>query len=154
MSTTLSNAQPCSFQTRFYWPLNHFGMYSYVAGSNLTTNPWWWRQHAPLKRRSTIILHGSTSQKTILNFILASVRTWNLTTYPWFDAGVHISCLLWAWRWSISLDSLRRNLERLGKEISMTKVLDHDDLSNDFRHAHWSIQQRDENVKAYRRNIL
>jgi hypothetical protein len=30
---------------------------------------WWWRQHVPLKRRSTIILHGSTSQKTILNFI-------------------------------------------------------------------------------------
>jgi hypothetical protein len=31
-----------------------------------------------LERRSTIILHGSTSQKTILNFILAAVRTWNL----------------------------------------------------------------------------
>jgi hypothetical protein len=30
-------------------------------------HPWWWRQYAPLKRRSTIILHGSTSQKTILN---------------------------------------------------------------------------------------
>jgi hypothetical protein len=28
-----------------------------------------WRQHVPLNRRSTIILHGSTSQKTILNFI-------------------------------------------------------------------------------------
>jgi hypothetical protein len=26
--------------------------------------------HIPLKRRSTIILHGSTSQKTIMNFIL------------------------------------------------------------------------------------
>jgi hypothetical protein len=24
-------------------------------------------------------LHGSTSQKTIMNFILAAVRTWNLT---------------------------------------------------------------------------
>jgi hypothetical protein len=32
-----------------------------------------------LKPRSTIILHGSTSQKTILNIILAAVRTWNLT---------------------------------------------------------------------------
>jgi hypothetical protein len=29
--------------------------------------------------RSTIILHGSISQKTILNIILAAVRTWNLT---------------------------------------------------------------------------
>jgi hypothetical protein len=33
----------------------------------LTTHPWWWRQYAPLKRRSTIILHGSISQKTTLN---------------------------------------------------------------------------------------
>jgi hypothetical protein len=41
--------------------------------------PWWWRQYVPLKCRLTIILHGSTSQKTILNFILAAVRTWNLT---------------------------------------------------------------------------
>jgi hypothetical protein len=30
----------------------------------------------------TIILHGSTSQKTTLNIILAAVRTWNLTTGP------------------------------------------------------------------------
>jgi hypothetical protein len=27
----------------------------------------WWRQYTPLKRRSTIILHGSISQKTTLN---------------------------------------------------------------------------------------
>jgi hypothetical protein len=39
----------------------------------------WWRQYAPLKRRSTIILHGSTSQKAILNIILAAARTSNLT---------------------------------------------------------------------------
>jgi hypothetical protein len=31
------------------------------------THPWWWRQYAPLKRRSRIILHGSTTQKTALN---------------------------------------------------------------------------------------
>jgi hypothetical protein len=39
----------------------------------------WWRQYTPLKRRSTIILHGSISQKTTLNIILAAVRTWTLT---------------------------------------------------------------------------
>jgi hypothetical protein len=34
------------------------------------SSPWWWRQYVPLKCRSTIILHGSTSQKTNLNFIV------------------------------------------------------------------------------------
>jgi hypothetical protein len=29
-----------------------------------------WRQYAPLKRRSTIILHGSITQKTALNKIM------------------------------------------------------------------------------------
>jgi hypothetical protein len=33
---------------------------------------------ASIISQSTIILHGSTSQKTILNIILAAVRTWNL----------------------------------------------------------------------------
>jgi hypothetical protein len=45
----------------------------------------WWRQYAPLKRRSTSTwLHGATSHKT-LNFILAAVRTWNLTvcSFSW-----------------------------------------------------------------------
>jgi hypothetical protein len=41
-------------------------------------SPWWWRQYAPLKRRSAPTLHGATSQKT-LNFIFSAVRTWNLT---------------------------------------------------------------------------
>jgi hypothetical protein len=40
-------------------------------------HPWWWRQHVPLKRRSTIVLHGSTSQNTILNIIELSRKTQN-----------------------------------------------------------------------------
>jgi hypothetical protein len=32
-------------------------------------------QYPPVYRRQAIILHGSTSQKTNLNFILAAVRT-------------------------------------------------------------------------------
>jgi hypothetical protein len=31
------------------------------------------KQHVPLKRRSTIILHGSTTQKTALNVIVVNV---------------------------------------------------------------------------------
>jgi hypothetical protein len=50
--------------------------------------PRWWKQYAPLKRRSTIILHGSTSQKTILNIILDALRTWNLT----FVSCVYMLC--------------------------------------------------------------
>jgi hypothetical protein len=33
-----------------------------------------WRQYAPLKRRSTIILHGSISQKTTLNIKTLRIR--------------------------------------------------------------------------------
>jgi hypothetical protein len=52
------------------------------------SSPQWWRQYTPLKRQSTSTwLHGSSSQKT-LSFILATVRTWNLTSYVF----VHI-CL-------------------------------------------------------------
>jgi hypothetical protein len=51
----------------------------------------WWKQYVPLKRRSTIILHGSISQKTNLYFIFAAVRTWNLTHRP-DDGG---STYLW-----------------------------------------------------------
>jgi hypothetical protein len=41
-----------------------------VRGTGCLHHPWLWRQYQPpLKRRSTIILHGSTSQKTILNLI-------------------------------------------------------------------------------------
>jgi hypothetical protein len=37
----------------------------------LSTDDRWWRQYAPLKRRSTIILHCSTTQKTALNMVLS-----------------------------------------------------------------------------------
>jgi hypothetical protein len=56
-----------------------------VGDDRLGTGQWQWagggsrREREVLKRRSTIILHGSTTQKTALNIILAAVRTWNLT---------------------------------------------------------------------------
>jgi hypothetical protein len=58
--------------------------YLFVQGSLITL---WWRQYAPLKRRSTSIwLHSSISQKT-LNFILATIRTWNVT-WIWITLSV------------------------------------------------------------------
>jgi hypothetical protein len=52
--------------------------------------PWWWREHAPLKRLSASTwLHGDISQKT-LNFILAAVRTWNLT---YMQVTCFVSCM-------------------------------------------------------------
>jgi hypothetical protein len=44
-----------------------------------------WRQYAPLKRRSTIILHGSTSQKTILNTMSERCSQTVLKQNPAFD---------------------------------------------------------------------
>jgi hypothetical protein len=56
--------------------------------------PWWRRQHAPLKRRSTFNLeHGSTSQK-ILSFILAAVRTWNLTNFYYVHNSPSLNTIL------------------------------------------------------------
>jgi hypothetical protein len=44
------------------------------------THPWWWRQYAPLKRRSTIILQGSICQKTTLNIVNSD--------YEWLQAEI------------------------------------------------------------------
>jgi hypothetical protein len=73
-----------NYFTRQYIPEDNYELHT-RRRENLKSHlsPWWWRQHVPLKRRSTIILHGSTSQKTNLNFILAAVRTWNLTNWKY-----------------------------------------------------------------------
>jgi len=43
-----------------------------------------WRQYAPLKRRSTIILHGSITQKTTLNIECKPLEALlNNTKIPW-----------------------------------------------------------------------
>jgi hypothetical protein len=59
------------------------GLYSIIRD----IHPWWWRQHVPLKRRSTIILHGSTTQKTaLLSFHFPSAITWPRQTPPPFSS--------------------------------------------------------------------
>jgi hypothetical protein len=54
-------------------------------------HPWWWRQHVHLKRRSTIILHGSTSQKTILNERMLS-EWWIGKGLEGSDRGLILTC--------------------------------------------------------------
>jgi hypothetical protein len=56
-------------------------------------HPWWWRQYAPLKRRSTIILHGSITQKTALNIILYGF-SWNFTLSSFTKICQHIPILV------------------------------------------------------------
>jgi hypothetical protein len=61
---------------------------------------WWWRQYEPLKRRSTIILHGSTSQKTTLNIMFLAAFGKVLTQNVHF----RVYCLIpraafLPWRW-------------------------------------------------------
>jgi hypothetical protein len=48
------------------------------------SGPWWWKLYAPLKRRYICTRpHDTTSLKTAI-FILAAVRTWNLTLFEVF----------------------------------------------------------------------
>jgi hypothetical protein len=79
------------FNFNAFWPIGHYQWFVYISFS-LTIqlylcceissshggeydvqsfHPWWWRQYAPLKRRSTITLHDSISQKITLNIIFA-----------------------------------------------------------------------------------
>jgi hypothetical protein len=67
-------------------------------------DPWWWRQYIPLKRRSTIILHGSTTQKTALNIILYHVNISDLVYKDdssvdsiQHDVGTHASIAVFLW---------------------------------------------------------
>jgi hypothetical protein len=70
-----SETQPGENKVRFITPLSA----TFLNAANITSDKVKLMMEAArslhLKRRSTIILHGSTSQKTILNFILAVVRT-------------------------------------------------------------------------------
>jgi hypothetical protein len=66
-------------------PCSHVEVYRRFRGAYCLhyqgdSSPWWWRQYASLKRRSTSTWYTAlhSSQKT-LNFILAAVRTYNLT---------------------------------------------------------------------------
>jgi hypothetical protein len=68
--------------------LHHQGWTMYVLPpSSGMDHPWWWRQHVPLKRRSTIILHGSTSQKTILKVTINCFRTWGYKYSVFFSVN-------------------------------------------------------------------
>jgi hypothetical protein len=76
------------------------------------THPWWWRQHASLKRRSTIILHGSTSQKTITNlikmFVLRDVASCSLLDVDrWFRRAycLHHQCVSFSETWMTILQT-------------------------------------------------
>jgi hypothetical protein len=55
---------------------------SYSLGVQLSS--WWWRQWAPLKRRSTRTRLNDVISHKALIFILAAVRTWNIFIYMCF----------------------------------------------------------------------
>jgi hypothetical protein len=52
-----------------------------IASNTRDEHPWWWRQYAPLKRRSTIILHDSITQKTALDLQVLQQWHW-FTQHP------------------------------------------------------------------------
>jgi hypothetical protein len=63
----ISETSVDNYFTRQYIPEDNSELHTRRC-ENLKSSGWW-RQYVPLKRRSTIILHGSTSQKTILNIM-------------------------------------------------------------------------------------
>jgi hypothetical protein len=82
---------------------------------------WWWRQYVPQKRRSTIILHGSTSQKTILNFNSLKLRLSGIGRFECCQlssvspyVAVAIFRVAYSFRpgWSVIFNSSRENLRR------------------------------------------
>jgi hypothetical protein len=64
-----------------------------ILGSHSSRGRWWWRRHAPLKRRYTLRLLGAISQL----IIFAAVRKWNVTKYnnsfPGSCAVLNTPCL-------------------------------------------------------------
>jgi hypothetical protein len=102
---------PCVPANGIWWRHQLHGAWRWVMSYRLMTHPWWWRQYVPLKRRSTIILHGSISQKTFLNFILAATRTWNLTNRPIRPPDDIWSLRTTAeWYWQGQIEELRDKL--------------------------------------------
>jgi hypothetical protein len=63
--------QSCSATDYYYIIIRGTLSYTYKTHTNwkIIRDEWWRRQYVPLKRRSTIILHGSTYHKTILNYV-------------------------------------------------------------------------------------
>jgi hypothetical protein len=77
--------------------VDNYFTWQYIQEDNSEHHPWWLRQYVPLKRRSTIILHGSTSQKTILNIIPddgSSTYLWNVGRQLFYTA-VHLRRQFW-----------------------------------------------------------
>jgi hypothetical protein len=61
------------------WSLRVFGDVAPSSQVDFDSSPWCWRHFERINCRSASnLLHGAKSQKT-LNFILAAMRTWNLT---------------------------------------------------------------------------
>jgi hypothetical protein len=61
-----------------------------------TDRPWWWRQYAPLKRRSTFILHGSITQKTTLKKYQSDITALSATLWNcWVASNCTVSTSVW-----------------------------------------------------------
>jgi hypothetical protein len=61
-----------------------------------------------------------------------------------------LSCVLWSCKSSLSLDSIKRNQAELGPEISVARLLEHNDQSNYFCNADTSKLYLDyQNVEVF-----
>jgi hypothetical protein len=85
---SVATRKPTSLIFRPTWRWRPSGIWHPVVSS-----PWWWRQYAPPKRRSTSRLHVAIFLKAVI-FILAAVRTWNLTYIYLFTSLEHTNYFL------------------------------------------------------------
>jgi hypothetical protein len=119
-----------------------------LTGNNY---PWWWRQYAPLKRRSTIILHGSITQKTALNIILAAVRTWNFSlslrdtrrhTWPTWAAAAEFWTVLRIYSHVTSSVSQLQSFSVRALSLSLSEPSAVDHVGQYIIELQWLVQQK------------
>lgn len=82
--------------------------YDSLLGYCIDSLALWWRQYAPLKHQPTCTrLHCVISQRAVI-FILATLRTWNLTMQSLFQPWSILTIIMLLWSWL--LDWLVRQL--------------------------------------------
>jgi hypothetical protein len=103
--------------------LTHFCVVLAICPFEECSLPWWWRQYAPLKRRSTSTrLHGAIFQKTII-FMLATMKTWNITRNARFSSIIRFHNIVSPNLHTIFIALTKETYQLIGFVIHFTEFL-------------------------------